>query len=54
MWSAQALVGWIFGAKRNSGVFLGYRYRDMEYSKGDAIEVKKNLSGPVFGVKIGL
>jgi len=53
MWTAQGLVGWRFGAKRNSAVFLGYRYRDMKYSKADVFEVKKTLSGLGLGVKIG-
>jgi hypothetical protein len=52
MWTAQGLVGWTFGAKRNSAVFLGYRYRDMKYSKAE-FEVEKTLSGPGLGVKIG-
>ncbi|MCK5376255.1 MAG: hypothetical protein KAJ97_04175 [Acidobacteria bacterium] len=52
MWTAQGMVGWRFGAKRNSAVFLGYRYRDMKYSKAD-FEVEKTLSGPGLGVKIG-
>jgi hypothetical protein len=51
-WTAHGLVGWRFGAKRNSAVFLGYQYRDMEYSKV-AFEVEKTLSGPGIGVKIG-
>ena len=37
----------------DSAVFLGYRYRDMKYSKADVIEVEKTLSGPGIGVKIG-
>lgn len=45
MWTAQGLLGWRFGAKRNSAVFLGYRYRDMEYTKAEVYEVKKTLSG---------
>ena len=52
MWTAQGLVGWRFGAKRNSGVYIGYRYRDMSYSKAE-FEVEKTLSGPGLGVKIG-
>jgi hypothetical protein len=53
MWTAQGLVGWRFGAKRNSAVFLGYRYRDTKYSKAEVYEVKKTLSGVGLGVKIG-
>ena len=53
MWTAQGLVGWLFGAKRNSAVFVGYRYRDMKYTKADVIEVEKTLSGFGLGVKIG-
>ncbi len=53
MWTAQGLVGWRFGAKRNSAIFVGYRYRDMKYSKADVFEVKKTLSGLGLGVKIG-
>ena len=46
-------MGWLFGAKRNSAVFAGYRYRDMKYTKADFIEVGKTLSGFGLGVKIG-
>ena len=53
MWTAQGLVGWRFGAKRNSGIFLGYRYRNMEYSKAEVLEVKKTLSGFGLGVRLG-
>jgi hypothetical protein len=53
MWTAQGVVGWLFGAKRNSGVFLGYRYRDMKYTKTDVVEVKKTLSGPILGLRFG-
>ncbi len=53
MWTAQGLVGWRFGAKRDSAVFVGYQYRDMKYSKANVIEVEKTLSGPALGVKIG-
>lgn len=52
-WTAQGLVGWRFGARRNSAVFLGYRYRDLKYTKADVIEVKRTLSGFGLGVKIG-
>jgi len=54
MWTGQALVGWVFGAKRNSGVFVGYRYRDYKFTKADVIEVEKTLSGFGIGLKIGL
>jgi len=53
MWTAQGLVGWRFGAKRNSAVFAGYRYRDMKYSKADIFEVKKSLSGFGLGLRFG-
>jgi hypothetical protein len=53
MWTAQGLIGWRFGKNRNSAVLLGYRYRDLEYTKADAIDVSKTLSGPGLGIKIG-
>jgi len=53
MWTAQGMLGWRFGAKRNSGIFVGYRYRDMEYSKADVVEVKKTLSGVGLAVRFG-
>jgi hypothetical protein len=53
MWTAQGLIGWRFGANRNSGVFAGYRYRDMEYSKADVFEDKKTLSGFGLAVRFG-
>ena len=52
-WTVQGLVDWVFGAKRNSAIFVGYQYRDMKYTKADVIEVEKTLSGPGLGVKIG-
>jgi hypothetical protein len=52
-WTAQGLVGWLFGSKRSHGVFVGYRYRDMKFTKKEVIEVEKTISGPVLGVKIG-
>ncbi|MCP4899444.1 MAG: hypothetical protein GY906_20965 [bacterium] len=52
MWTAHGILGWRFGAKRNSAIFVGYQYRDMEFTKGE-IDVKKNLSGFGLGVKIG-
>jgi hypothetical protein len=53
IWTAQGLLGWRFGAKRNSGIYVGYRYREMEYSKADAFVVKKTLSGPGLGIRFG-
>lgn len=53
MWTAHGLLGWTFGKKRSSAIFIGYRYRDMKYTKADVIEVKKTLSGPGLGVRIG-
>jgi hypothetical protein len=53
IWTAQGLLGWRFGAKRNSAVFVGYQYRDMKYNKGENIEVERTFSGPALGVKIG-
>jgi hypothetical protein len=53
VWTAQGLVGWKFGAKRQSAIFAAYRYRDMEYGKADVVEVDKTLSGFGLGVKIG-
>lgn len=52
-WTAQALAGWRFGAKRNSAIFAGYRYRDMKYTKADVLEVQKTLSGFGLGVRFG-
>lgn len=53
VWTAQGLVGWTFGAKRGSAVFAGYRYRSMDYTKADVVEVEKTLSGFGVGVTIG-
>ncbi len=53
MWTAQGLLGWRFGKQRNSAVFLGYRYREAEYTKADVIDVQKTLAGPGLGVRIG-
>ncbi len=53
MWTAQGLVGWRFGAKRSSAIFVGYQHRNMKYSKAEVIEVEKSLSGLGLGVKIG-
>lgn len=53
MWTAQGLLGWRFGSRKQSGVFLGYRYRNMKYTKADMIEVEKTLNGVGLGVQIG-
>ena len=53
IWTAQGLLGWRFGAKRNSAIFAGYRYRDMEYTKADVLEDKKTISGFGLGVRFG-
>jgi hypothetical protein len=53
-WTAQGLVGWRFGAHRNSAVLAGYRYRELEYGKANTLDVEKALSGFIFGVRIGL
>jgi len=53
IWTAQGLVGWRFGSKRGSAVLFGYRHRELEYGKGDQLDVEKTLSGFVVGVKIG-
>ena len=53
MWTADGKLAWLFGAKRNSAVFVGYRYRDVKYTKAEVVEVEKTLSGPGIGVKIG-
>lgn len=53
MWTVDGKLAWLFGAKRNSAVFVGYRYRDVKYTKADVVEVEKTLSGPGIGVKIG-
>jgi len=52
-WTAQGLVGWRFGAKRNSGVFAGYRYRDMKYTKADVLETRKTLAGFGLALRFG-
>jgi hypothetical protein len=52
-WTAQGMLGWRFGARRNSAVFVGYRYRDMKYTKADVLEVQKALSGLGLGVRLG-
>lgn len=53
-WTAQSLIGWRFGAHRNSAVLAGYRYRELEYGKTDVLDVEKTLSGFILGVRIGL
>jgi len=53
-WTAQGLLGWRFGAKRNSAILAGYRYRELEYGKAGVLDVEKTLSGFVLGFKIGL
>jgi hypothetical protein len=53
MWTAQGLIGWRFGSRRQSALFAGYRYRDMEFSKAGEFEVRKTLSGFGLGIKIG-
>jgi hypothetical protein len=53
-WTTQGLLGWRFGAHRNSAVLAGYRYRDLEYGKADVLDVEKTLSGFILGVRIGL
>ena len=53
IWTAQGLVGWRFGAKRQSAIFAGYRYRGLKYTKADVLEVQKTLSGFGLGIKIG-
>jgi hypothetical protein len=52
-WTAQGMVGWRFGAKRNSAIFAGYRYRGMKYTKADVLEDQKTLSGFGLGVRFG-
>lgn len=51
--TAQALLGWRFGTKRNSAIFAGYRYREMEYTKADVVKDQKTISGFGAGVKFG-
>ena len=53
IWTAQGMLGWRFGKNRNSAVLLGYRYRELEYTNADVIDVTKTLSGPGLAVKIG-
>lgn len=53
MWTAQGLLGWRFGANRSSGVFSGYRYRDMEHGRADVFGDQKTLSGFGLGVRFG-
>lgn len=53
IWTAQGLLGWQFGKRRNSAVFVGYRYRELKYTKADVIEVRKTISGFGAGLKIG-
>ena len=53
IWTAQGLLGWRFGANRQSALFAGYRYRSLKYTKADVLEVQKTLSGFGLGIKIG-
>jgi hypothetical protein len=52
MWTGQALASWRFGARRGSGIYLGYRYRETSYSKS-GLEVEKTFSGPALGIQFG-
>jgi len=52
IWTGQAMVAWLFGAKRGSAVYAGYRYRELEYAKGP-FDVDRTLSGVGFGVQFG-
>lgn len=51
--TAQGLLGWRFGAKRNSAIMVGYRYRELEYVKADVLRDKKSMSGFGLGVRFG-
>jgi hypothetical protein len=51
--TAQGLLAWRFGAKRNSAIFAGYRYRDMKYRKADVLVDEKTLAGFGVGVRFG-
>lgn len=53
MWTAQGMLGWRFGSRRQSAVLVGYRYRELEYTKADVVDVAKTLSGPGVALRIG-
>jgi len=53
IWTTQGMVGWRFGSRLGSAVLGGYRYRALEYTKGDDIGVEKTISGPFVAVRIG-
>jgi len=52
-WTAQALGGWRWGARRQHAILFGYRYRQLEYEKAGVFEVDKTLSGPIVGALFG-
>lgn len=49
----QGVLGWRFGAKRNSAILAGYRYRELEYTKADVLDDQKTISGFGLGVRFG-
>lgn len=51
--TGQALLGWRFGARRNSAIFAGYRYREMQYTKAGVLDDQKTVSGFGLGVRFG-
>jgi hypothetical protein len=54
IWTAEGMVGWRFGARRQSSVLVGYRHRVLEYTKADErIEVERTMSGPTIAVQFG-
>jgi len=54
IWTAEGLLGWRFGARRQSAVIVGYRHRVLEYVKADdRIDVERTMSGPTLAVQFG-
>ena len=53
MWTAQGMLGWRFGSRRQSAVLVGYRSRELEYTQSDVVDVAKTLGGPGLALRIG-
>ena len=52
-YTAQGLINYKFGSKRQHQLSFGYRYRELEYDRSDTIEVEKTVHGPVLGIVFG-
>lgn len=54
IWTAEGMLGWRFGSRRQSAILVGYRHRVLEYLKtDDRVEVQRTFSGPTIAVQLG-